>query len=306
MKRNTLFTMSAVLLLFSLACSLAGTASPEPTLPVSQNRCGDLVCDGPENAQNCPADCAAAVSNEEEDAGENGHPEESPNLPSGGEVTYGYVYATITLDRTAGTGDCGVDPWYSSDCSVMKIWWDMHAKAFASAFVMIVPDGQDRWVITNQPEAAAKYGVTLAGGGGEYQSITLNPGATNPECSGSIEGKPFDFQVMGTRENGLTELILSANPVEHAWGSCMQAGFDWEVSHLLYGWAVALSGDPNDLRLQLNDTFREQAGQYTFTNTVDTNPSPENRDHVNVELGFLCTGSASSGTAAPVACPWEQ
>ena len=28
--------------------------------PESEQRCGDAVCDGPENAANCPEDCAAA------------------------------------------------------------------------------------------------------------------------------------------------------------------------------------------------------------------------------------------------------
>jgi len=305
MKHKLALAIMTAILIFSLACSLGGTASQPTPAPVSENRCGDMVCDGPENPQNCSQDCSVAASNAEEAAGEEPSAE-APEPSAGGEVAYGYIYSVITLDRTAGTGDCGVDPWYSSDCSVMKIWWDMHAKALASTFVMIVPDGQDRWVITNQPDATAKYGVTLSRGSGEYQSITLNPGLTNPECSGSIEGKSFDFQVMGTRENGVTELILSANPVEHAWGSCMQAGFDWETSHLLYGWAAAVSGDPNDLRVELNDTFRELPGQYAFVRTTDTNPSPENRDHVSVEVGFLCTGSISSGTATPIACPWEK
>jgi pimeloyl-ACP methyl ester carboxylesterase len=61
------------LVLLVLACSLVG-AEPEPTQfpqateveteptgesppPESENRCGDGICDGPENADNCPQDC---------------------------------------------------------------------------------------------------------------------------------------------------------------------------------------------------------------------------------------------------------
>jgi len=300
-----LLLISGVLALLTLACNLTSQqATPSPE-PASEKRCGDSVCDGPENAQNCPHDCAAvSVPADGESGGEAQTAEDSTSLPADSELTYGYVYSVVTLDRKAGSGDCGVDPWYSSDCSVMKIWWDMHIQAYASAPVLIIPDGQERWVITNNEDTTGKYGVSLPGGG-EYRSIMMNPSVTNPECSGEIEGKPFHFQVMGTRENAFTELILSANPVEHAWGSCMQAGFDWESSHLLFGWAEALSGNPTDLRVELNDTFRELPGQYAFSREIDTNPSPEKRDHVKAELGFICTGSAVGETTAPVPCPWE-
>jgi len=301
--------------LTSLACSLfsgqpAAPPTDAPTLPApaSEKRCGDGVCDGPEDSQGCPQDCPPA------------------SVPSGGGATplptvesapteaaqsdrplgFGYLYASIKLDRTAGNGDCGIDPWFSPDCTMgVKIWWDMHLDAYATTPLVILPDGANRWVITNHSDVASKYGLQLSPASGVYRSVSINPGLTNPECTATIEGNNFDFQVMGTRAEDLTELILSANPVEHVQGSCMQAGFDWETSHLLYGWAAALSGVPTDLRVQLNDTFKESAGQYTFANSVDTNPSPQNRDHVEVELGLLCTQSAAAGEAAPVACPWE-
>jgi len=295
----------ASLALLALACNLTGQQAAPTVQPQSEKRCGDAVCDGPENAQTCPQDCATAASGGEDAASEAEASGNPPALPADGEVTYGYVYSVVTLDRKAGQGDCGIDPWYSPDCSVMAIWWDMHLQAFASTHVIIIPDGQERWVITNHEDVASKYGIQLAGGSGEYQTITFDPAVTNPECSGEIEGKPFHFQVMGTRENGFTELILSADPVEHAWGSCMQAGFDWETSHLLYGWAEAISGNPTDLRVEMGDSFRELPGQYTFLREIDTNPSPEKRDHVKAELGFLCTGDTTSGTAAPAPCPWE-
>jgi len=297
--------MFAALALTALACNLTYQQTTSSVQLQSEKRCGDTICDGPENTLNCPQDCPAISSSSEGSSTDTETPTDQPDLPAGEKVAYGYVYSTITLDRTAGTGDCGVAPWYSPDCSVMKIWWDMHTQVFASTPVLIIPDGQERWVITNHEDVSSTLGIELAGGAGEYQSITLNPAVTNPECSGSIEGKPFHFQVIGARENGLTELILSANPVEHAWGTCMEAGFDWETSHLLYGWAEALSGNPTDLRIELNDSFREAPGQYTFTREINTNPSPEKRDHVKVEFGFLCTGGSASSLAAPVACPWE-
>lgn len=57
----------ALVLVLSLACNLGdlGT-SDKPTEPTfvpeqSEKRCGDDVCDGPENFENCPEDCDAVV-----------------------------------------------------------------------------------------------------------------------------------------------------------------------------------------------------------------------------------------------------
>jgi len=61
MKR--LFLIISILVIFSMACSLGGflgsaqTSSQETAAPVSEGRCGDGVCDGPENLKNCPQDC---------------------------------------------------------------------------------------------------------------------------------------------------------------------------------------------------------------------------------------------------------
>jgi hypothetical protein len=65
MKTLTLLLTLATL----LACALSGcgeggpspsptpTETPEPVPPTPGPRCGDGVCDGPENPQNCPEDC---------------------------------------------------------------------------------------------------------------------------------------------------------------------------------------------------------------------------------------------------------
>jgi len=58
------------LMLFNMACSLTGSlgelfnagASPE-----SEGRCGDGVCDGPENEQKCPEDCSEDAQESRED-----------------------------------------------------------------------------------------------------------------------------------------------------------------------------------------------------------------------------------------------
>jgi|GEM_PF-3012118 len=229
--------------------------------------------------------------------------------PNSSEVLFGYVYSSISLDRDAGQGDCGTGPWADPYCSTVKIWWKVQLQASAKTPVLIIPDGEKRWVITNMGSVADKYGLSLPDSSnlGTYTSMLMDPSVTNPECSVTqFLGSAFSFQVMGTRENGLTELILSANPVESTQGNCMQAAFAYETTYLLNGWAAGLSGDPTDLRVELNDTFMDGPGQYTFVRTTDTNPSPGNRDHVRVELGFVCTDVlVGSGSPQIVPCPWE-
>jgi hypothetical protein len=62
MRRQWLLNLLILLILLSaLACGpQGGGETPEPTQPAraSQGKCGDGVCDGPENAQTCPQDCA--------------------------------------------------------------------------------------------------------------------------------------------------------------------------------------------------------------------------------------------------------
>ncbi len=226
-----------------------------------------------------------------------------------GEVFLGYVYSSVSVDRKPGMGDCGAGPWSDPYCSTLKIWWKMKVEGSALTPVVIIPDGENRWVITNMVSVGEKYGVTLPASNnlGKFQSMLMDPSVTNPECIVTqFSGADFSFQVMGTRENGMTELILSANPVEATQGRCMQTSFAYETTCLLNGWAAGLSGDPIDLRVELNDTFMVIPGQYTFVRTTDTNPSPENRDHVRAELDFFCTDSIQSGVQPQnIPCPWE-
>ena len=320
MKRIT-FTI-IILIMFSLSCSLGGfLGESEPTIhetetPVSERRCGDGVCDDPENLKSCPQDCEGNVgvlhepeqNPIEAEESEQAQPEPTESEQAG--TAIGYVYAEVDLDRAPGSGNCGIDPWYTPECTMgVRIWWDMHLKAVASTPVLIIPDGEQRWVITNHSDVTSGYGVNLgevAETKGEYSQFSIDPKATNPECAATMEAPNFDFQVMGTREGGLTELILSANPTEYTQGSCMEAGFDWETNFLLYGWAAALSGDPLDLSFEMNDTFRTEPGFFHFEIETDTNPSPENRDHVRTLLEFWCVGPQSDRVRSPVACPWEK
>ena len=73
MKRRIYIKLAALLLLGLIgitSCSLLQNVGKDE-LPVSENRCGDGVCDGPENVKNCSEDCNVAIldhSNEEDNS----------------------------------------------------------------------------------------------------------------------------------------------------------------------------------------------------------------------------------------------
>lgn len=61
MKRNLLIFIA--LALTAAACTLSFTETSSPSEPIStKGSCGDQICDGPENATNCPEDCKAVPS----------------------------------------------------------------------------------------------------------------------------------------------------------------------------------------------------------------------------------------------------
>ncbi|MBS1249210.1 MAG: hypothetical protein MAG431_00785 [Chloroflexi bacterium] len=76
MKHSTSALVVVLTLILTLACSLGSlpgsgedTGPQTESPPKSEKLCGDDVCDGPENAQNCPEDCREESQGEEE-AGE--------------------------------------------------------------------------------------------------------------------------------------------------------------------------------------------------------------------------------------------
>ena len=320
-----------LVMLMTAACSLVTETNPNPTSTATvarppkreANPCGDGVCDEKEQANPhlCPRDCATpgdpaserAGEDEEDDASEESEEQPDSSPPASQDApSVAFVSAVVALDRAMGSGDCGVEPWRSEACQNIAPtkWWGQHLEAHATAPVVIVPDGEGRWVITNQPETVNKVGYHAADfevWQASYREATIDFGIT-PECSGEIEGKDFHFQIMGTYENGKIELILSANPEEHIWGECAGTPFEQHPTHLLYGWAAAMSGDPHDLTgvLLENDRLTSDPGTYSHTFTTDTNPSPENRDHVEADLDFQCVESLEGSVKIPTACPWEK
>ncbi|MCD4671804.1 MAG: hypothetical protein K8R77_03990 [Anaerolineaceae bacterium] len=91
------FLALTFILMVSLACSLGGIGNSQETVEEpakeSQNRCGDDVCDGPEDTQNCPEDCETGmlVIGPKED-------EESPVSNNGGGSKQFRISMTINAE----------------------------------------------------------------------------------------------------------------------------------------------------------------------------------------------------------------
>ncbi|MBC8504971.1 MAG: hypothetical protein ISR58_11555 [Anaerolineales bacterium] len=117
----------AFIMLFAISCSMPSILGQEnsasgiqPSTAASEKRCGDNVCDGPENADNCPGDCTQPA------LGENS--QEIQPADSGGETEAGYRYVSFSgtintalnselIGDFAGTafeysGDYGIELWF--------------------------------------------------------------------------------------------------------------------------------------------------------------------------------------------------
>jgi hypothetical protein len=95
------------LVLLALACNLVGAEAaptqeplPTETPPQSEKRCGDGVCDGPENVNNCPQDCK-----EVSDTGEADEPEtdQGGGGASNGGILYHIIKHSVTSNEMSGT-----------------------------------------------------------------------------------------------------------------------------------------------------------------------------------------------------------
>jgi hypothetical protein len=132
----------AILALFLSACnSTSNTLSSNhnPTQGESEKRCGDTICDGPENHQNCPEDCPATAVVVGQNSGEQ-KPDSSPteqnqqnNQPKSENAAaqdsgYRYVSFSGTIQTSLNTdsmGDfTGIAFEYSGEYSI-EIWFPM-------------------------------------------------------------------------------------------------------------------------------------------------------------------------------------
>jgi hypothetical protein len=141
MKRIVLVLLT--LFLLSLACSSPFDTSPsdtpdtptqdaQPPAAQSEKRCGDGVCDGPENTELCPQDCPAApIQSMEKDTDAQDPPSADPDQEQSqqpNESGYRYVSFSGTIRTTLNEelmGDfTGTAFEYAADYSI-ELWFPM-------------------------------------------------------------------------------------------------------------------------------------------------------------------------------------
>ncbi len=294
----------AVFILFLSACSLLD-AGKESEI-VSEQRCGDGVCDGPENADNCPKDCTIHSGTGSETANaQNG----SDNTDDQKSITsdegpmndiFGEVYADISVTREDGVGDCGVEPWGVDHidggdftCPPPKYWYGYQLEATAQQQVNLIPQGQG-WVISPR-----------SNGGGVYQQASASSDGQRVCEPKSIKTSPFGFDVDGATADGEITLNITSNPVEiTAWECDGGNAYERETTLLLIDWGVAVGGNYHDLSVLFTADDRTSESRYQKTFTADMNPSPDNRDHAQVTLTFTCMQKRDDATSLETACPW--
>lgn len=113
--------------------NLGEEQNPQPRQSESQKRCGDDVCDGPENAENCPQDCSlpAQGTNQQSTKGKGvseSSAQEIQPAESGTQLDTGYRYVSFsgtvfTSLNTEGMGDfSGTAFEYSGKYSI-ELWF---------------------------------------------------------------------------------------------------------------------------------------------------------------------------------------
>jgi hypothetical protein len=297
-----------VMVVVTLACSLT-SSSPSPT-PQSEKRCGDSICDGPENAQNCPADCtgagpemppAAQAGEKEEAAAPTSAPTQAGEpAPAGSSNMIAEIFLEGTVSRDDGEGTCGTAPWgvdhvaggdYS--CPPPKYWFGYQYEITAQQQVNLAPQGEG-WVF--QPRSK---------GGGAYQQAKAWSDGQRVCAPLSVEAPPFDFTVSGAAAGGEIVIDISTNPTETASWTCdNNTSYERETTLVLIDMGLALSGDYQDLSVLLTQVDRFSAARYRKTFELDTNPSPEARDHVKAALTFSCMSVQGDNTLVESDCPW--
>jgi hypothetical protein len=211
--------------------------SPMPTVPPgSEHRCGDGVCDGPENPQNCPEDCAPVVTPTPHD-GEGGEPQPPPGGP-------GEPEATPTLGAGPGGPTATPPPEEEPPPSTATEW-----EGNADFTCEVVGGKQYFWRAYIDFEFTVAADGSIAGSGsGEFtENWIIMPEC---ECEFSKLG-PVSAQVSGSREGDLFHLSVmpSAEMVER----CVCPGGVVEVPLMQLLACVSVPGGPTDFTIEARD-----------------------------------------------------
>jgi hypothetical protein len=212
--------------------------SPMPTAPPSEHRCGDRVCDGPENPQSCPEDCAPVVTPSPDD-GEGDQPEPPPGGPGEPETTPtpggapGGPAATPPPDEEPQPPSAGETDWEGNvdfTCEVVggkQYFW----RAYIDLEFTVAPDG------------------TINGSGwGEFTENWI----TMPECvcEFSVLG-PISAEVSGYREGDFFH--LSVMPAAEMVERCVCQGHTVEVPLMQLLACLSVPGGPTDFTIEARD-----------------------------------------------------
>jgi hypothetical protein len=235
-----------VVLVMSVATGCAGSGSegagptpsetiilPMPTPPPSENRCGDGVCDGPENPQNCPEDCAPVVTPSPDD-GEG----DQPPAPPGGQGPTATPGSGGGVSATPSPGGGGALPSTETDwegnvdftCEVGGEGGVYFWRAYIDFEFTVAPDG------------------SISGSGsGEFfdDSCTIDCGA----CE-FIELGPISAEVSGSREGDLFHLSVQPSAEMVARHVCNGVV---DVPLMQLPACVSVPGGPTDFTIEARD-----------------------------------------------------
>jgi hypothetical protein len=210
------------------------------------------------------------------------------------------IFLEGTVTRDDGEGTCGTPPWgvdhiaggdYS--CPPPKYWYGYQFEITALQQVDLVPQGQG-WVF--QPRT---------NGNGTYQkAVAWSDG--NRVCEPvSIDAAPFDFTISGAVADGEIVIEISTNPIEIASWECDNGhSYERETTLVQIDMGMALNGVYSDLSVLLTEADRFSTARYQKTFEIDTNASPDPRDHVKAALTFSCMTVQDESTLVESACPW--
>jgi hypothetical protein len=296
MNRKFIFYM--IFLIILSGCAIIEGESPPGSSAVpgkSEKRCGDGVCDGPENADTCPEDCALPSTASSDEGTE-------PGIPSDADDVLAQLFIDVQITREGGAGSCGQSPWGVDhidggdfSCQPPKYWYNYDLSATALQNLWVVPSGNENWMIIGEKA-----------GGGTYQSMSASSDGQRICAPVSIVGNIFEFNAEGNYRNGEIAFAFKANPAEVAIWECDKGqGYERETTLLLIDWAVAMTGNYTDLSVLLNEENWVSPGVYQKIITASANPSPDNRDRVNITIDFKCVEEDAEGIYNSVQCPWE-
>ena len=214
------------------------------------------------------------------------------------------IIIRVESQRQGGEGSCGSPPWGVDHinggdyrCNPPKYWYGYNMKAHMYQKVLFIPGENSRWHITSSDQGTGVY------------DLVKHFADSNRICSPvATTAGQFSLKTEGEADTGSVDLRFTALPEEVSSWSC-QGGHSYErtTSLLLLHWAVAMTGNPTELTATLSAKDRKKPGFYHRKFTTTTNPSPTDRDTVQVEIMLTCYQPTPKGVKmdATVLCPWE-